>query len=96
MLKFAIKRALISVPVLMMVVLMIFFMLNVIPGDPITVMMKEHIKPAVIENLRQKMNLDDPFFIKYVKYIGGMFQGDLGISYKLSRPVALQLSLLPS
>ena len=87
MFKFAIKRVLIAVPVLLMVVLMIFFMLNVIPGDPITVMMKEHIKPAVIENLRQKMHLDDPFFVKYAKYIGGMLQGDLGISYKLSRPV---------
>jgi len=87
MLKFIAKRILIAIPVLLVVVLMIFFMLNVIPGDPITVMMREHIKPAVIENLREKMHLNDPFLTRYIKYIADAFRGDLGISYKLSRPV---------
>jgi len=87
MLKYILKRILISIPVLIGVVLITFIMLNVVPGDPITVMMKEHVKPEVIENLREKMHLDDPAAIRFVHYISDAARGDFGISYKLKRPV---------
>jgi peptide/nickel transport system permease protein len=68
-------------------VFVIFFMLNVIPGNPITVMMKEHVKPNVIENLTERMHLNDPFFVRFVRYIADALRGDLGESYKLKRDV---------
>jgi len=49
--------------------------------------MKEHLKEDVIENLRQSMHLDDPFFVRYFRYIWDALHGDLGVSWKLSRPV---------
>lgn len=87
MVKYIIKRILITIPVLLGMVFIIFFMLNVIPGDPVTVMMKEHIKPDVIENLRESMHLDDPFFVRFLRYVGDLLHGDLGTSYKLKRSV---------
>ena len=87
MVKHIAKRILITIPVLLGIVLLIFFMLQVVPGDPVTVMMKEHLKEDVVEGLRQSMHLDDPFFVRYYHYILDMLHGDLGTSWKLSRPV---------
>ena len=87
MTKYITKRILVTIPVLLGMILLIFFMLNVVPGDPVTVMMKEHLKEDVVENLRASMHLDDPFFIRYARYVWDALHGDLGMSWKLSRPV---------
>ena len=85
--KYIIKRILISIPILIGVVFIVFVMLNVVPGDPVTVMMKEHIKPDVIASMRKVMHLDDPFPVRFGRYILDALHGDLGESYKLQRPV---------
>lgn len=85
--KYILKRILISIPVLIGVIFIIFIMLNVVPGDPITLMMGEHIKPDLIEQFRVRMGLDDPVIIRFFKYIINAIQGDLGMSYKLKRDV---------
>lgn len=85
--KYITKRVLVTIPVLLGMILLIFFMLNVVPGDPVTVMMKEHLKEDVVENLRRSMHLDDPFFVRYFRYVWDALHGDLGVSWKLSRPV---------
>jgi peptide/nickel transport system permease protein len=87
MAKYFFKRILIAVPVLIGVAFITFMMLNVVPGDPITVMMREHVKPDVIENLRKTMHLDDPAIIRFFRFLGEALRGNFGISYKLSRPV---------
>jgi len=85
--KYILKRILISIPVLIGVIFIIFIMLNVVPGDPITLMMGEHIKPDLIEQFRVRMGLDDPVIVRFFKYIINAIQGDLGMSYKLKRDV---------
>ncbi len=87
MTKYIAKRVLITIPVLIGLVFVVFFMMNKVGGDPITVMQKEHIKPDVIENLRKSMNLDDPFMVRFGRYLWDALHGDLGTSYKLKRPV---------
>lgn len=87
MAKYFFKRILIAVPVLIGVAFITFMMLNVVPGDPITVMMREHVKPDVIENLRKTMHLDDPAIIRFLRFLGDALRGNFGTSYKLSRPV---------
>jgi len=59
-----------------------------VPGDPVTVMMREHLKEDVVASLRQSMHLDDPFLIRYGRYVWDALRGDLGVSWKLRRPVA--------
>ena len=85
--KYIIKRLLITIPVLIGLVFVVFFMLNIVAGDPVTIMMKERIKPDVIEKLRASMHLDDPFLVRFGRYVADALQGDLGTSYKLKRPV---------
>jgi peptide/nickel transport system permease protein len=66
---------------------LLFIMLNVIPGDPVALMMKEHASPDVIARVRAQMHLDDPAITRYFRFIAGAVQGDLGVSYKINRPV---------
>lgn len=87
MAKYILKRILITIPVLIGMVFVIFFMLNLVAGDPITVMMKERVKPDVIETLRESMHLDDPFLVRFGRYVWDALHGDLGTSYKLKRSV---------
>ncbi|HWQ09971.1 MAG TPA: ABC transporter permease [Holophaga sp.] len=85
--RFVLKRLLISIPVLIGVTFIIFFLLNVVPGDPVALMMKEHISADVVERVRAQMHLDDPAIVRYFRFLGGALRGDLGESYKLTRPV---------
>ena len=88
MAKYVVKRILVSIPVLLGVVLIIFLMLNVVPGDPVTLMMGEHIKPELIEMFRERMHLDDPVLVRFITYVKDALHGDFGISYKLNREIS--------
>ena len=87
MLKKILKRILVSIPVLLGVILLIFWMLSVVPGNPIAIMMKEHIKQDVIERMTEYYGLNDPIMVQFGRYIVNALQGDFGISYKLNRSV---------
>src|SRR5437868_15490492 len=87
MLMFAIRRIVISIPVLIGITAILFVMLNVVPGDPIALLMKEHASPEVIERVRAQMHLDDPLITRYFRFLWDAVQGDLGISIKLNRSV---------
>jgi peptide/nickel transport system permease protein len=88
MARFIIKRILISIPVLIGVAFILFLLLNVVPGDPVTLMMKEHIKPGLIDMFRARMHLDDPVMIRFGRYLLGVLHWDFGVSYKLNREVS--------
>jgi len=86
--RYILRRILISIPVLMGITLLLFLLLNVIPGDPVALMLKEKADPDVIARVRTQMHLDDPWPVRYVRFLGGALKGDLGVSYKLRRPVS--------
>ncbi|MDR1967018.1 MAG: ABC transporter permease [Synergistaceae bacterium] len=88
MARYILRRFLISIPVLVGVALILFLLLNVVPGDPVTLMMGEHIKPALIEAFRARMHLDDPVLVRFGRYMLGALRGDFGVSYKLQREVS--------
>lgn len=97
MLRFILKRLLISIPVLLGITFIIFFLLNVVPGDPVALMMKEHISVDVVARVRAQMHLDDPAIVRYFRFLFGALRGDLGESYKLNRPVtSLILGAFPN
>lgn len=85
------KRLLVSVPVILGISLITFLLLNVIPGDPIALMMKEHISPDVVERVRAQMHLDDPAYLRFFRFIWDALHGDFGVSYKLNRSVTTLL-----
>lgn len=87
MAKKIINRVLISIPVLIGVVLIIFWMLNVVPGNPIAIMMAEHVKPDVVERMTEYYGLNDPVLVQFGRYLWNALHGDFGISYKMNRAV---------
>jgi len=87
MIKHIVKRVLVSIPVIFGVILILFIMLRVVPGNPITTMMGEHVNETVIEKVSEEMGLNQPLPVQFFKYIGNMLKGDLGTSYKMNRNV---------
>lgn len=87
MAKKIVKRVLVSIPVLIGVILIIYVMLNVIPGNPIEVMMAEHARQDVIDRISAYYGLDKPVWEQFLIYLNNLLHGDLGVSYKLNRSV---------
>jgi peptide/nickel transport system permease protein len=96
MLAYLSRRLVVVVPTLFFVSLLIFTLQQLLPGDPAQIMAGEDQRPEVIAYLRAKYHLDQPFPIRYAYWIGGVLQGDLGESIRISRPVLdLVLEKLP-
>lgn len=91
MIKFIIKRLIALIPVLLGVSLLVFFILDLAPGDPAKTILGETARPEDIAQLREDMGLDDPFFVRYGRYMFDLVQGDLGISYKTKDPVGEEI-----
>ena len=92
MLKKILKRILISIPVLIGVVLVIFIMLRIVPGNPIVTMLGEHVNQKTIDKLTVEMGLDQPAYVQFFKYIWNALHGDLGTSYRMNRNVTQMIS----
>jgi len=83
------RRLLSTVLVLWGVVTLTFFAIRLLPGDPATVLVSQGGGSAQdIADLRQQLGLDDPVVVQYVRFLGGLVQGDLGRSLVSHRPVA--------
>jgi peptide/nickel transport system permease protein len=76
-----------TVLVLFGVILLVFIMLRVVPGDPVSMLLGEHYNQETVERLTKAMNLDKPLLWQFFSYLKGVLQGDLGISYVKRRPV---------
>jgi peptide/nickel transport system permease protein len=92
MLRFIVARFLQFIPVFFGITLLTFMLLQVLPGDPITAMMREHTDPEVVARVTHEMHLDDPWPQRYVEYMWGVFHGDFGDSYKSNRSVGALLA----
>ena len=73
--KSVLKRIVGTIPVLIGVVLLIFIMLRIIPGNAAAVLLGEHVDQATIDRLTQSMGLNDPVIVQFFKYIGNALQG---------------------
>lgn len=94
--KSLIKRVLGTIPVLIGVVLLIFIMLRIVPGDPAAMLLGEHADQATIDRLTEVMGLDEPLIAQFFRYVANALHGDLGISYKYGRSVSdMILEALP-
>ena len=76
------RRVAIMVPVFLGATLLIYGMVFLLPGDPLAALAGDRpLTPAVAAQLRARYHLDDPFFLQYLHYLGGVLRGDLGRSY---------------
>lgn len=87
MLIYALHKAGVLVLSLVLSSLVIFMVIEVIPGDPAQFMLGIGAEEATLNALRAQMHLNDPVIIRYLTWIGGMAQGDFGVSYTYQTPV---------
>ena len=87
MIAFVLQRVFQAIIVLLVVGLVAFSMFRFV-GDPIDNMLPQERTAADIAELRDRLGLDDPVPVQYFRFIGNVLQGEFGISYRLSRPVA--------
>ena len=88
MLRFFITRLGMVIPTFIGVTVLAFFLIRLIPGDPIELMVGERgIDPARHAMLRAEMGLDKPIYVQYFIYISNVLQGDLGKSIVTKKPV---------
>jgi peptide/nickel transport system permease protein/oligopeptide transport system permease protein len=81
------RRLLLAIPTLAGVLVVVFLLLYVAPGDPVLQMVGERADSATIARLRAELRLDDPLPTQFTHYAGGVVRGDLGNSYITGRPI---------
>ncbi|MCY3822992.1 MAG: ABC transporter permease [Nitrospinae bacterium] len=86
--KFLLRRILLLIPVLWGVTTLVFIVTQVLPGDPVDLMLGETARPAQREQLRKTLGLDRPLGVQYADYMGGLLRGDLGNSLHQKRAVS--------
>lgn len=84
---FLMRRLVQIVPVLLGVTLMVFFIMQMVPGDPAVLVAGEGASDEQVEAIRHDLGLDQPIFVQYLDYVGNVVKGDLGESIRTSRPV---------
>lgn len=84
---FLIKRVLLAIGVVFAISAITFFVLNIVPGDPVRIMVGEMADDATVERIREQMGLNDPVHVQYARWLTNMLQGDFGTSYTQSKPV---------
>ncbi len=82
MARYILKRLLILVPVLLGVSLLIFFILTLMPAEVAAIQLGIDVTEEAVERWNEEHGLNDPFFVRYFKYMKGLLQGDLGNSWK--------------
>ena len=84
---FLLRRLLLAIPTLAGVLVVVFLLLYVAPGDPVQEMVGERADAETIARLRKELRLDDPLYVQFTHYAGGVLRGDLGTSYITGRPI---------
>ncbi len=88
MLNFVVRRLLHAVPLLLAVVVLNFLLINLTPGDPITLLVGDFpAPPEYLEQMRREYGLDQPVWVQLWSYLTKVLQGDFGYSFAAQQPV---------
>ena len=99
MLRYLLRRMIVMGASLLAASVVIFSVVQLVPGDPASFMLGTGAQPETLAALRQQMGLDDPLPLRYAAWLGAILQGDFGTSFTYKTPVApmigerLQVSL---
>jgi peptide/nickel transport system permease protein len=88
---YVLRRLLALLPVMLVVVTIVFFLIHLIPGDPVAVILGPEANAQQIEDARRELGLDRPLLEQLLRFYARLLRGDLGRSYYLDRPVTTAL-----
>ena len=90
---FILRRILIAIPVILLVTMIMYLIINLAPGDPIDMLIgQESLTPEEIEKVRVSLGLNEPIYVRYLKWLGQMLQGNLGYSFLDQQPVVNRIA----
>lgn len=84
---YIIRRLFLLIPVLLGISIIVFFIMELIPGDAAQAILGSYATPENLERVRSELGLDKPMVQRYFIWLGNIVQGDFGRSYTLDRPV---------
>ncbi|WP_077614220.1 nickel ABC transporter permease [Caenibacillus caldisaponilyticus] len=87
MVRYLARRFLLMIVILFIVSVIIFSLVNVLPGDPARLMLGQEATPEALAALRKEMGLNDPLYIQYLHWVGNILHGDFGYSLRDHSPV---------
>jgi ABC-type dipeptide/oligopeptide/nickel transport system permease component len=88
MISYIIRRTAYALLILFLLSMAVFFIIHLIPGDPVQIFLGERYSEDTYRAWRKELGLDDPIIIQYIRYIRNVINGDLGISFRTHTPVA--------
>ncbi len=91
MLRYLLRRLLLTIPVLVGVATLVFSLIHLVPGDPAVSMLGEGAAPAEVEALRERLGLGRPLLEQYASFMAGLGRADLGTSLRYGTPVASEI-----
>jgi peptide/nickel transport system permease protein len=86
--RFIVRRLLMSIPVLLGVVILVFILARLIPGDPCRAALGERATDVICDAFRVRYGLNQPIPVQFLTYMGNIATGDLGDSIRFARPVS--------
>ena len=90
--RYLIRRILLTIPVLLGVATLVFALIHLVPGDPAQAMLGESASAADVADLRTRLGLDRPLLEQYARFMSGLVEGDLGTSFRTSQPVLVAIA----
>jgi ABC-type dipeptide/oligopeptide/nickel transport system permease component len=92
MLRYIIRRIALAVPILLAVFTLVFLVVRVIPGDPAVAALGDYASKEAVEALRERMGLNEPLVVQYVRFLGNLLRGDFGESLISGKPISEQIA----
>ncbi|MBD8013632.1 ABC transporter permease [Microbacterium sp. APC 3898] len=86
--KLILRRTLITIPQIILLSVLVFILAQAMPGDALTGLIDPNIDPATIEAMRERLGLNNPWYVQYIDWIKGVLQGDFGQSFRFKMPVS--------
>ena len=87
MFRYVVKRLLMLIPILLAVSFIVYFIVDLAPGDDLDVKYGSEITAEELEAIREELGYNDPLIVRYFRYMAGFLRGDLGVSAQSGEPV---------
>lgn len=86
-------RVLLIFPQMLVLTALVFFLVRLLPGDPVLARLGGHAPQSAVDHLRHQLGLDLPLHVQYINYMKGLIGGDLGESWRTAQPVLEDLKM---
>lgn len=88
---YVIARLLLTIPMILLLLVFVFLLIRVLPGDPASLHFEKQVSPQTLLEFKRQLGLDKPIEIQFVDYLAGLLRGDFGKSMQDYSPVSQQI-----